>query len=72
MFSDFLENKWVLSLVTFTNRENLMELLPTMVIEPAEKMCEDRQIRLTQILCTARLLRSFSTWNIINKLNLMQ
>jgi uncharacterized protein YjbI with pentapeptide repeats len=49
MFSDFSEEDWVLPLVTFTDRENLMELLPTMVIEPAERKCEERQIRLKQI-----------------------
>jgi hypothetical protein len=49
MFSDFLEDDWVLPLVTFTNRENLMELLPTMIIEAAERKCVERQIRLKQI-----------------------
>jgi uncharacterized protein YjbI with pentapeptide repeats len=49
MFSDFLENDWVLPLITFTNRENLLELLPSRVIEPAERKCEERQIQLKQI-----------------------
>ena len=49
MFSDFLEDEWVLPLVRFTSREDLMELLSTMVIEPAERKCEERQLRLKQI-----------------------
>jgi uncharacterized protein YjbI with pentapeptide repeats len=49
MFDDLLENDWVLSPVEFTSKEHLLELLPSMVIEPAEKKCEERQIRLKQI-----------------------
>lgn len=36
-------------LLEFTSKEYLLELLPSMVIEPDEKKCQERQIRLKQI-----------------------
>ena len=49
MFSDFLEDDWVLPLVAFTNKEHLMKLLPSKVIGRAEKKCTERQKRLKNI-----------------------
>jgi len=49
MFSDFLEDERVLPLVEFISKEHLMELLHPKIIKPAEKKCEERQIRLKQI-----------------------
>lgn len=49
MFADFLENDWVLAPVAFTNKEHLLELLPSKVIEPAEMKCQQRQLRLKEI-----------------------
>lgn len=49
IFPELLENDWVLPLIAFSSQENLMELLPSRIIEPAEKMCEERQARLHQL-----------------------
>ena len=49
MFADFLENDWVLAPVPFTSTEQLLELLPSKVVEPAEKKCQERQSHLKEI-----------------------
>src|SRR5260370_15148175 len=49
MFSDFLEDERVLPLVEFISKEHLVRLLHLKIITPAEKKCEERQIRLKQI-----------------------
>jgi hypothetical protein len=50
MFPDLLEYPWVLRpVVEFTSKEQLMELLPSRIIEPAEKKCQERQTLLNQL-----------------------
>jgi uncharacterized protein YjbI with pentapeptide repeats len=49
MFSDLLGYPWVLSPVEFTSKEHLLELLPSRVIEPAEKKFKERQVLLNQL-----------------------
>ena len=49
MFPDLLGYPWVLTPVEFTNKEQLIELLPTRVIEPAEEKFKERQILLDQL-----------------------
>ena len=49
MFTDFLGNPWVLPLVTFSSQEQLIELLPSMVIGPAEEKFKKRQELLHQL-----------------------
>lgn len=49
MFADFIENDWVLSPVVFSSKEDLLERLLSQVIEPAEKKCQERQLRLKEI-----------------------
>ena len=49
MFRDLLKYPWVFPPVTFTDKQQLMELLPSRIIEPAEKKCEERQILLNQL-----------------------
>lgn len=50
MYKDLLENDHVLSpIIEFQNKEHLLELIPSRVIDPAEKMCEERQNKLAQI-----------------------
>lgn len=49
MFPDFLGYPWVLTPVEFTNKEQLIELLPTRVIAPAEEKFKERQTLLNQL-----------------------
>jgi hypothetical protein len=50
MNKDILEYPWVLSpVIEFKNKEHLVELIPSRVIEPAEEMCKERQKRLDLI-----------------------
>ncbi len=49
MFPDLLGYPWVLTPVEFTNKEQLIELLPTRVIEPAEEKFKERQALLNQL-----------------------
>jgi hypothetical protein len=49
MFRDLLKYPWVFQPVTFTDKEQLMELLPSRIIEPAEKKCQERQTLLNQL-----------------------
>ena len=49
----FLENAlgypWVLTPVEFTHKEQVMKLLSSRVIEPAEEKCKERQTLLDQL-----------------------
>ena len=49
MFSDLQGYPWVISPVEFTNKEQLIKLLPTRVIAPAEEKFKERQILLNQL-----------------------
>jgi uncharacterized protein YjbI with pentapeptide repeats len=49
MFRDLLKYPWVLPPVTFTDKKQLMELLPSRIIEPAEQKCQKRQTVLNQL-----------------------
>jgi uncharacterized protein YjbI with pentapeptide repeats len=49
MFRDLLKYPWVFPPVTFRDKEQLMELLPSRIIEPAEKNCRERQTLLNQL-----------------------
>jgi uncharacterized protein YjbI with pentapeptide repeats len=46
MFADILEYPWVLPPVTFSDTEDLLALLPSRVVEPAEVKHAERQMRL--------------------------
>jgi uncharacterized protein YjbI with pentapeptide repeats len=46
MFADLLEYPWVLPPVTFTGTDNLLALLPSRVVEPAEAKHAERQTKL--------------------------
>jgi uncharacterized protein YjbI with pentapeptide repeats len=50
LFRDLLRYPWVLSPVEFTSKEQLLELLPTRVIEPAEEKFKEVQALLQQLL----------------------
>ena len=49
MFSDFLGYSWVLPPVEFKNKEHLIEILFSKVIQPAEEKFKERQAVLNQI-----------------------
>ncbi len=49
MFRDLLKYPWVFPPVTFTDKEQLMKLLPSMVITPAEEKLKDRQVMLQKL-----------------------
>jgi hypothetical protein len=50
MFADLLEYPWVLKpVVEFASENHLMELLPSRVVEPAEKKFKERQVLLNQL-----------------------
>jgi hypothetical protein len=49
LFRDLLKYPWVFPPVTFTDKEELLTLLPSSIIEPAEKKCQERQILLRQL-----------------------
>jgi Pentapeptide repeats (8 copies) len=49
MFRDLLKYPWVFPPITFTDKEQLIELLPSRIIEPAEKKCQERQVLLNQL-----------------------
>lgn len=50
MHKDILEYPWVLSpVVEFKDKEHLIELIPSRVIEPAERMCKERQDKLDHL-----------------------
>lgn len=50
MHIDILEFPWVLNpIIRFKNKEHIMELISSRIIEPAEKMCKERQSKLDQL-----------------------
>jgi hypothetical protein len=49
MFADLLGYPWVLSPVEFENTENLLELIPMKIIEPAEDKAKARQEQLSNL-----------------------
>jgi hypothetical protein len=49
MFRDLLKYPWVFPPVTFTDKEQLLEVLPSRIIEPAETRCQERQRVLHQL-----------------------
>jgi hypothetical protein len=49
MFSDLLGYPWVLSPVEFTSQKQMLELLPSRIIEPAEEKFRERQALLDQL-----------------------
>lgn len=49
MFSDLLGYTWVLRPVEFSSTEQLLELLPSRVIEPAEEKFKERQALLNEL-----------------------
>ena len=49
MFADLLEYPWVLPPVRFSSQEQLLELLPSRVIEPAEEKFKERQALLERM-----------------------
>jgi len=49
MFRDLLKYPWVFPPIPFTDKEQLIELLPSRIIEPAEKKCQERQALLNQL-----------------------
>ena len=49
MFPDLLGYPWVLTPVEFTHKEQVMKLLSSRVIEPAEEKCKERQTLLDQL-----------------------
>lgn len=49
MFVDFQENDWVMPLIRYTDKNHLIELLPSKIVESAESLCRERQKRLKQI-----------------------
>ncbi len=49
MFRDLLKYPWVFPPVTFVNQEQLLELLPSKVVAPAEEKFKERQALLQQL-----------------------
>jgi hypothetical protein len=50
MFADLLENDHVLKpIIEFESQEELIELIPSKIVAPAEKKCKERQILLGQL-----------------------
>jgi hypothetical protein len=49
MFTDLLKYPWVLSPVEFEDTENLLELMPAKIIEPAEDKAKARQEQLSNL-----------------------
>ncbi len=49
MFRDLLKYPWVFTPLTFANKEQLIQLLPSKVLQPAEEKCQARQAKLKQL-----------------------
>lgn len=49
MHVDLFEYPWFLKIVEFSNIDQLMELVPSKIVEPAEIMCKERQINLDRL-----------------------
>jgi uncharacterized protein YjbI with pentapeptide repeats len=50
MHRDLLDNDWVLSpIIEFKNKDHLIEMIPSRIIEPAEEKCIERQDKLNQL-----------------------